>query len=95
MSVVWSFKASQFRKHKPGNKDLGNGFSLKTKLAQQLHLEIPIMFSAMSYGSISLNAATALARARPGRREAARGDHGVGEPEAQRCARDAHRGVRG
>lgn len=41
----------------------GNGFSLKTKLAQQLHLEIPIMFSAMSYGSISLNAATALARA--------------------------------
>ncbi|MDD5483233.1 MAG: glutamate synthase-related protein [Kiritimatiellae bacterium] len=41
----------------------GRGFSLKTKLAQQLHLEIPIMFSAMSYGSISLNASAALARA--------------------------------
>jgi glutamate synthase domain-containing protein 2 len=36
---------------------------LKTRLAPQLELEIPIMFSAMSYGSISLNASIALARA--------------------------------
>ena len=37
--------------------------SLATQLAPQLRLEIPIMFSAMSYGSISYNASLALARA--------------------------------
>ncbi len=36
---------------------------LRTPLAPQLKLEIPILFSAMSYGSISLNACRALARA--------------------------------
>jgi glutamate synthase domain-containing protein 2 len=36
---------------------------LSTKLAPQLKLEIPVMFSAMSYGSISLNACKSLARA--------------------------------
>lgn len=36
---------------------------LKTKLPPQLELETPIMFTAMSYGSISLNACLALARA--------------------------------
>ena len=36
---------------------------LKTKLAPQLSLETPIMFAAMSYGAISLNAHIALARA--------------------------------
>ncbi len=43
----------------------GNGdqVSLKTELAPQLELEIPIMFSAMSYGSISFNACQSLARA--------------------------------
>ncbi len=35
----------------------------KTKLGAQLELQIPVMFSAMSYGSISLNASIALARA--------------------------------
>lgn len=37
--------------------------SLATELAPQLQLEVPIMFSAMSYGSISFNACAALARA--------------------------------
>ncbi|HUU87681.1 MAG TPA: glutamate synthase-related protein [Candidatus Glassbacteria bacterium] len=36
---------------------------LKTKLSPQLCLETPIMFSAMSYGAISLNVHEALARA--------------------------------
>jgi len=36
---------------------------LATQLAPQLRLETPIMFSAMSYGSISDNASLALARA--------------------------------
>ncbi|MDI3473255.1 MAG: hypothetical protein PWQ48_1536 [Thermotogaceae bacterium] len=36
---------------------------LKTEVSQQLKLEIPVMFSAMSYGSISLNAIKSLARA--------------------------------
>lgn len=36
---------------------------LVTQLAPQLRLEIPILFSAMSYGSISYNACLALARA--------------------------------
>ena len=41
-----------------------NGSSnLATQLAPQLELEVPIMFSAMSYGSISYNASVALARA--------------------------------
>ena len=35
----------------------------KTELPPQLELRMPIMFSAMSYGSISLNASLALARA--------------------------------
>ena len=38
------------------------GPSLKTKIAPQLELQTPIMFTAMSYGSISLNACRALAR---------------------------------
>jgi glutamate synthase domain-containing protein 2 len=37
--------------------------SLATQLAPQLKLDMPIMFSAMSYGSISYNASLALARA--------------------------------
>ncbi len=36
---------------------------LTTKLSPQLKLETPILFSAMSYGSISLNACRSLARA--------------------------------
>jgi len=40
-----------------------DGVRLKTKMAPQLILETPIMFSAMSYGSISYNACLSLARA--------------------------------
>ena len=36
---------------------------VKTKLTPQLELETPILFSAMSYGSISLNACKSLAKA--------------------------------
>ncbi len=36
---------------------------LETVLAPQLQLEVPVMFSAMSYGSISFNACASLARA--------------------------------
>ncbi|PIU65531.1 MAG: FMN-binding glutamate synthase family protein, partial [Armatimonadetes bacterium CG07_land_8_20_14_0_80_40_9] len=38
-------------------------YQLSTKLSPQLKLETPILFSAMSYGSISLNACKSLARA--------------------------------
>jgi len=43
----------------------GNGgpVSTATELAPQLMLRVPVMFSAMSYGSISYNASMALARA--------------------------------
>jgi glutamate synthase domain-containing protein 2 len=40
-----------------------DGPQIETKLAPQLVLETPIMFSAMSYGSISYNACLSLARA--------------------------------
>jgi glutamate synthase domain-containing protein 2 len=42
--------------------DPGN-ISLKTELAPQVKLDIPIVFAAMSYGAISLNAHKALAMA--------------------------------
>lgn len=40
-----------------------SGIKLKTKLAPQLELDIPIMFSAMSYGAINYNVCEALAMA--------------------------------
>ncbi|HID95534.1 MAG TPA: FMN-binding glutamate synthase family protein [Candidatus Latescibacteria bacterium] len=40
-----------------------DGPGIKTQLGTQLKLETPILFSAMSYGSISLNACISLARA--------------------------------
>jgi glutamate synthase domain-containing protein 2 len=43
--------------------DDGSGSTLKTELSPQLELQVPIMFSAMSYGSISYNACLSLARA--------------------------------
>jgi len=44
--------------------DAGDGrLRLKTEISPQLELSTPIMFSAMSYGSISFNASYALARA--------------------------------
>jgi glutamate synthase domain-containing protein 2 len=36
---------------------------LKTKLAPQVKIEVPVMFAAMSYGAVSLNVHTSLARA--------------------------------
>ncbi len=45
------------------NRDANGKVSLATELAPQLRLETPIMFSAMSYGSISYNASFSLARA--------------------------------
>jgi glutamate synthase domain-containing protein 2 len=44
-------------------RDDGDGVRLETALAPQLTLDLPIMFSAMSYGSISYNACESLARA--------------------------------
>jgi glutamate synthase domain-containing protein 2 len=41
----------------------GGSVKLQTKLAPQVQLDIPMVFGAMSYGSISLNAHRALARA--------------------------------
>ena len=40
-----------------------HGPELQTEMSPQLELEIPIMFSAMSYGSISFNTCLSLARA--------------------------------
>ncbi len=41
----------------------GDDTALKTEIAPQLTIDIPVMFSAMSYGSISYNACESLARA--------------------------------
>ena len=50
--------------HKPDSVDFDhNSYSLKTQLAPQVKLEIPVMFSAMSYGAVSLNVHESLARA--------------------------------
>ena len=48
---------------KPSGIQRDAGGKLKCELAPQIELEIPVMFSAMSYGSISYNAHAALARA--------------------------------
>jgi len=48
---------------KPKNIELDEAGNVKTILEPQIELELPIMFSAMSYGSISENAHKALARA--------------------------------
>ncbi|MFH0860190.1 MAG: glutamate synthase-related protein [Candidatus Altiarchaeota archaeon] len=47
---------------KPEKLELANG-KLKTRIGPQVKLETPIMFSAMSFGSISYNAHASLARA--------------------------------
>jgi len=41
----------------------GGGISLRTEISRQLEMQTPIMFSAMSFGSISLSACRALAEA--------------------------------
>jgi glutamate synthase domain-containing protein 2 len=47
---------------KPDRVDFGS-LGLKTDLAPQVKLEVPVMFSAMSYGAVSLNVQESLARA--------------------------------
>ena len=48
---------------KPDKIELDSNGKLKTKMPPQVKLEMPIMFSAMSFGSISLNAQKSLAAA--------------------------------
>lgn len=49
---------------KPDSIELGpDGASLATTIPPQVRLEIPVMFSAMSYGAVSLNVHRSLARA--------------------------------
>lgn len=52
-----------FLGRKPHRIERGGDGSLKLDLPPQLELSVPIMFSAMSYGSISYNAHAALAKA--------------------------------
>ena len=49
---------------KPDKVELAqDSLSLKTELAPQVKLEVPVMFAAMSYGAVSLNVHESLARA--------------------------------
>jgi glutamate synthase domain-containing protein 2 len=49
---------------KPDRLELDdNNQKLKTKMAPQVKIEVPVMFAAMSYGAVSLNVHTSLARA--------------------------------
>lgn len=48
---------------KPGFVERGEDGKLRNNLTPQLELAVPVMFSAMSYGSISYNAHESLARA--------------------------------
>ncbi|MFO8080120.1 MAG: FMN-binding glutamate synthase family protein, partial [Armatimonadota bacterium] len=48
---------------KPSKLEFDEDGKLQTQIAPQLELSVPVMFSAMSYGSISYNASIALARA--------------------------------
>ncbi len=52
-----------FLGRKPDRLELDESGRLTTTLAPQVMLETPVMFAAMSYGAISLNAQTSLARA--------------------------------
>jgi len=48
---------------KPDRVELDSDLNLKTELAPQVRLEVPVMFAAMSYGAVSLNVHNSLARA--------------------------------
>ncbi len=48
---------------KPDRIEIDSRGNLATKIAPQVRLEIPVMFSAMSYGAVSLNVQQSLARA--------------------------------
>ena len=56
-------EARVFLGKKPEKAERGENGKLKTLLPPQLELSMPVMFSAMSYGSISYNAHASLARA--------------------------------
>jgi len=60
----WNFALilAQNLNHSSFEGEAGN-ISLKTELAPQVKLDIPVVFAAMSYGAISLNAHKALAMA--------------------------------
>ena len=47
----------------PSSVEIGDDGEVVGEIPPQLELQIPVMFSAMSYGSISLNASISLARA--------------------------------
>ena len=53
----------EFIEYAVGDGNGGGRYILKTELPPQMELETPIMFSAMSFGSISLNACKSLASA--------------------------------
>jgi glutamate synthase domain-containing protein 2 len=48
---------------KPDHLELDKSNHLKTQIAPQVRLDVPVMFAAMSYGAVSLNVHTSLARA--------------------------------
>jgi glutamate synthase domain-containing protein 2 len=48
---------------KPDRVEIDSNANLKTDFSPQIKIDIPIMFAAMSYGAISLNAQQSLARA--------------------------------
>lgn len=48
---------------KPDRVELSPSFDIRTELAPQVELEVPVMFAAMSYGAVSLNVHESLARA--------------------------------
>ncbi|MBI3040793.1 MAG: 4Fe-4S binding protein, partial [Chloroflexi bacterium] len=48
---------------KPDRVELNGDLSVKTQIAPQVKLEVPIMFAAMSYGAVSLHVQESLARA--------------------------------
>jgi len=48
---------------KPDRVEIDESLSLKTQLAPQVKLEVPVMFAAMSYGAVSINVHESLARA--------------------------------
>ncbi len=53
-----------FLGRKPDRVELdADSLTLKTELASQITLEVPVMFAAMSYGAVSLNIHESLARA--------------------------------
>ncbi|NOX96812.1 MAG: FMN-binding glutamate synthase family protein [Nitrospirae bacterium] len=57
------FKVKSLKGKRQNKNSSASSVQLLTKLAPQLQIETPILFSAMSYGSISYNACLSLARA--------------------------------